>query len=239
MSAPALSSQVASGPKEPSFQSGWFGSIPNAIILAAVVLFVAGWNYLYGFYSAFGLSLDEAGFSIQETMIFAARVVVWGPIVTILILAPLLGVVVPILVKRYYWPTFQRVAYFVAPAPWSRMLTYPAAILVLAGLSWASIHRGRMEAAKQMAIETCTLPELRLVLDLSKLPAVLLPDVPKDGVVEGYRLLTHRSSGYFCFQPLRPLRASQEKIDLTGRAINVLFIPDKPVLGAQIGSAIP
>jgi len=73
--------------KGANFQNSWFGSIPEGFLIAAVVLYVAGSSYLSGYYSAFGVSLNDLNFDVKEVMALASRAFTswWYAIVAVIV----------------------------------------------------------------------------------------------------------------------------------------------------------
>ena len=216
----------------PSFQWGLFGNIPAILILASVVLFVTGWSYLYGFYSAFGVSLDDLSFTIQEIMVFANQAigsaVVLGAIITIVTLVLL--VVFVRIVRMWAWGRLTGIqeSAYKHPAIW----VFAFLIAVMA-VSFFSLGRGRKHALTEMLIGTSTLSQISIAVDPDMAPSALLIDAPKEGVIDGYRLLVHGKLGYFCFRPLEKVSASRPV------NVGVLFIPDRCIRGVQIITAVP
>jgi hypothetical protein len=241
MTAPLLEDQRdLEPPPKPILQAGWFGNIPGGVLLAAVVLYVAGWSYLYGFYSAFGVSLDDLGFSLQEILVFANRVISWVGL--LLLIAALLAVTMAVGLLVWLLRRFQEiilVRFSASSAPQKRdaftyrhpIVAFCAGALMLYLGSWISIAHGQGDAAAAMKIGSSVLPMIQIDLKY-ELPEAMLNDSPKSSLVVGYRLLAHGQKGYFVFQPLQALP------NTPGRSINVLFIPNEAVLSAQISTTL-
>jgi hypothetical protein len=247
MSAPAFSPGEDREPhNEPTIQGGWFSNIPGAVFLGAVVLYVTGWSYLYGFYSAFGVSLDDLGFSLQEIMIFAERVITsLGPFLLIGLFAAviaaffLLASAVLLLIHRLD-SGMLLILKPASPVPFGKrpkhqhlIVEMCVGIALLALGSSLIIKHGQSDGAAAMQLRSSLLPTARIAVDKTNFSDALLDDPLKDGVIEGYRLLVHGKKGYFLFRPLESMP------NLPGRSINVLFVPDDAVLSAQIGTALP
>jgi hypothetical protein len=196
-----------------SFSTPW---LTGDALFLAVTLYTMGWSYISGYYSAYGISINELTFDIREIMIFAERPLFsWmGLVVGAAIIAA--GLLL-------FWHGRRQ----------TRALLIMAAI-TLVGLSWFSMYRGRKDASIDMWETSPTLPLVRLSLDKNKLPdALFTDDPPRDGAVEGFRMLAHGKSGYFIFRPLRADVPHSGVIN-----IRVVFLPDNSVLGTEITTGV-
>lgn len=205
---------MRSGHPDNSFSTPW---LTGDALFLAVTLYTMGWSYISGYYSAYGISINELSFDIREIMIFAER-----PLFSWMGLA--VGAVFIAGGLLLFWHGRRR----------TRTLIITAAI-ALVGLSWFSVWRGRTDASIDMWENSPTLPPVRLSVDKSKLPnALFTDDPPRDGTVEGFRMLAHGKNGYFIFRPLRDIPGIQTRV----RSLRVVFLPDNSVLGTEITTGV-
>lgn len=229
------------------FQSPWFGNIPAGFIVAAVILYVAGWSYIYGYFSAFGLSLLDIGFDVHQTMMLAGQgLPLWFYGALIAVLALYISLEVIALWKTPHGRAAREHRGQHAGKPSSAsffgsnflgsMTSLCVAMLLLAILSHDSIQRGRNDADHQMR-EGTNLPMARLMLDKSKFTGQLLgnlANINPDNSLEGF-LLVHGRTGYYVFRRVAP----HPKISGISRTnVTVSFVPDQVVLAAEITTPI-
>ncbi|MGA2236969.1 MAG: hypothetical protein ABSG23_15990 [Terriglobales bacterium] len=118
--------------------------------LLGALLFLVGWSYLYGYYSGFGLSADDMGFSVDNVLVHALPVIVgssWYLRVAIVIIVLL-------------------VAYFGSTKRLS-LLQQPGIVLLLVMVAAAASSTyasgiGRDNARRDYHVSTSTLPYVTL-----------------------------------------------------------------------------
>lgn len=213
--------QTEKEPEKDILPEEWFGHFPIWIILTAILLYALGWSYLYGYFSAFGVSLHDIDFGLQEIMMYASPVLgrYWFVPVAA---AALIGIglwIIPRMIDRVPRDfKNSRGIKFISMA-----ITICLGLLLLLALIPWSIGRGRHDADIQMKETTSSLPETRM--EIQPVPQTLFIDPIKDGYLEGYRLLVRGHAGYFIFKPLKQPSVGN---------LNVVFIPKDSVKGAVI-----
>ena len=226
----------------------WVPIIPVVISLSAIILYFAGWTYLYAYYSIFGLSLNEVNFDLREIMVYGFLVYSrafegWAYFRAVLVVLALgCGW---FLQKKWTRGRRRRILApdssghdsHETPRSTERWLwagVYLWLIILLPfPMSRLSLRYGRNDADRDMREDLTDLPMVSLVIDKGKLPQPLFTDTVTDGLLEGFRLLAHGKSGYYLFKPIHKETANPRG------TLNVVFIPYSAVLGDKIGIGIP
>jgi hypothetical protein len=219
------------------FTVGW---LTGDALLSAAVLYTMGWSYISGYYSAFGISVNELSFDFREFMVLAERALLcW-----MCLAFGAACIAGSVLLLWYGHRTRARVSLSsgseqgMAEEVGLVLVSITTTIILLVFLSWFSVWRGREDASVDMWEKSPTLPLVRLSLDKTKLPnALFTDDPPRDGAVEGFRMLAHGKNGYFIFRPLRADVLPHDK-EPRGLSLRVLFLPDNSVLGTEITTGV-
>jgi hypothetical protein len=210
---------------ESNLQHGWFSKIPLWVLCAAVVLYWFGWGYLYGYYSPFGLSLNELGLDPPQMMAYGSRVLQHWSIFS-------LSVLLSLVIVSCYWAWISRKKLM-------RTVTYitefGVGLILTIGFmlfaSFSAVRAGRDDASRDIRETTTTLPMVNIVANVADnaLAAEVLPDARK----LGYRLLLHGKQGYYLFLPLKNLKG------IPIGNLSVLYFPYEKIAGFEINAQAP
>jgi hypothetical protein len=184
-----------------------------------VLLYVAGWSYLYGYYRRFNIGIKELDITAYDTFVFAMKVVsaeILGVLTSVLVLVGL-GTVV------WRWRRSSETAFRIAAL--SALMVGPFLLSVV------GVQVGDSEAAKQLRKSSCALPSLVAQLDSAKAPAYLIElDDPAKGYVarSKYRLLLHAKGNYYL---IKPYDDSLTSVTGEGLLTDVVVLPESIVQG--------
>jgi hypothetical protein len=183
--------------------------IAEVSVLLGALLFLVGWSYLYGYYSGFGLSADDMGFSVDNVLVHALPVIVgssWRLRIVITIIVLLVA----------YFGSTRRLSLLRQPV----MVFLLVMVTAVASSTYAS-GIGRDNAGRDYHVST------------SRLPYVSLQGL-MDGTDSGcsleevnYRLLV-RSNGHITV--VLPIDNS----NMTGSNLRVCIFPESRVQALRI-----
>lgn len=156
----------------------------GSVVLGAL-LFVAGWSYLYGYYTTFGISLGDIDFSAEVILAFSFPVV-FSRLGSLLIV--LLAVIYQ-LSRKYL-------------ARWHKLII-PLLVLLFGVSTWGvsriGVQRGIDAARRDMLRRSSLLPTVaKLVLSSEAADKTALCEGTNDPLV----LLLHTHESYFFVEPL-------------------------------------
>lgn len=183
--------------------------IAEVSVLLGALLFLVGWSYLYGYYSGFGLSADDMGFSVDNVLVHALPVIVgssWRLRVVIVIIMLLVA----------YFGSTRRLSWLRQPA----IVFLLVMVTAVASSTYAS-GIGRDNARRDYHVSTSRLPYVSL-----------------EGLIDGtdsgcsveeanYRLL-FRSNGHITV--VLPIDNS----NMTGSNLRVCIFPESRVQALRI-----
>ncbi len=160
--------------------------IAEASLVLGAVLYSAGWSYLYGYYSAFGVSIGELNIGTPETVMFSFKVLFHGRL-------PILIVGIILLVEGAVW--FSRWFRNLLSAPGATPIVLVALLVLAFFLSRRGSEIGRVAAESDMLASSPTLPQVSLLLD---------SDDPQFSYLNRleFKLLAHANNSYYMFRPI-------------------------------------
>ncbi len=193
--------------------------IAEAAVVIAAFLFVAGWSYIFGYFSGFGIGPGDLNFAVQTTLVYSIPVIKALPwwfevsFVIIYLIASLATI---------KWPNLQQIG--------SRagLVTLLLIVVPLLGtwLSYFASSVGRDKASRDRVMETSALPSIQLIPILeSRYPENQTGCDPRSW----QKLLLHGNGSYYIVDPFQ----NGKKDELTG-LLKVCIFPDSQFRAARL-----
>jgi hypothetical protein len=194
--------------------SGWapFRELAEGSFVLGALIYAAGWNYLYAYYHAFGLTLRDVSPTSSDVLVFSMRVF-YDSWLSILIIPVIAGLTLYIVNTERGW---------LPPRPVTTGLILFFSFLVL---SWFARRVGRIVANQDTNQGTTSLPGVRLMLDK---PDQSDPDFDR----EEFRLLGRMGGQVYIFQPVDP--ETMKRAGLPEGNLRIYVIPDSRVREVRI-----
>jgi len=186
----------------PDYVAVWFS-------LLAAAVYLVGWSYLYGYYTAFGLSVRSVGLSAYDILLESIRMLQvnrwWAAGLMGLSLLLVVGV-------RFFATKANPLSSVAVKLELKRIRRSTLTLLVLGGLLFllptvftVCAAAGRHDALEHMQESSPALPAVALEFAPDQVPSGLFdPDEVTGGrlVDAGYRLLAATDKSYFLVRPL-------------------------------------
>ncbi|HZU41238.1 MAG TPA: hypothetical protein VE994_01100 [Terriglobales bacterium] len=197
---------------------GTLKKIAEATVIIAAFLFLAGWAYLYGYFTAFGLRTGDLSFPIQTVLMY-----------TVPVLEGKGAIVVAALV--FLFIVLNLIAWKLPAVPrWFAKPIAPTLIVVATGLAfglWLSHFGaaiGRDRAHRDIVLETSVLPYVQVSAASELDVAIQACDL-----TSWYKLLLHANGSYYVFKPLDVSLSSGRT-----KHVRVCIIPESQVRAVRI-----
>lgn len=172
----------------------------GSVVLGAL-LFVAGWSYLYGYYTTFGVSLGDIDFSAEVILAFSFPVV-FSELGSLLLI--LLGVIYQL--SRQYL------------VRWHKLITLLLVLLfgfTAWGISRIGVQRGLDAAQSDMLQKSSSLPIVTKLVPSSETTNQTALCADPNGQPRKLLLLLHTHESYFFVEPFGPTSESINPKNLT------------------------
>ena len=197
-------------PSEQKSVLGTLKQVAEASVILGALLYCAGWSYLYGYFRAFGLSLNEFDFSIQSFLVFSLPVVIKWSVLAAFVLSYVVIRIAALFASKRFGRDIQNM---------STITLVILLLLVAKLLSDRGIAYGEDAALQEMGPES-SLPMVSITLKATEIQPSLCHSLG-DGE---YRLLAHGKKLVYFVLPADSTVRTHE-----GAQVNVCSVPEDSI----------